>query len=60
MKTLKEQAEQLYVELFGYIAVPQADYISQIINIMGLIRHKEQLDAPEVKRGRKPSNQTVE
>lgn len=60
MMNLKEQAEQLYVELFGYIAVPKPDYISQIINLMALIRHKEQIEEQEVKRGRKASNKTGE
>lgn len=59
MKTLKEQAEQLYTTLFGPVLVPQGDYITQIIHLMALIRHNEQLQAnqeQEVKRGRKASN----
>lgn len=59
MKHLKAQAEQLYVELFGPILVPRPDYISQVIHLMGLIRHGEQIQASneqEVKRGRKASN----
>ena len=56
---LKEQAEQLYVELFGYIAVPKPDYISQIIHLMTIIQN--QTEPQEViKRGRKPSNKTGE
>lgn len=64
MKNIKEQAEQLYTTLFGPVLVPQSDYITQIIHLMGLIRHNEQLlnNQPEqgAKRGRKPSNQTME
>lgn len=56
MMNLKEQAEQLYVELFGYISVPKPDYINQIIQLMAIIQNQPQ----EVKRGRKASNQTVE
>ena len=60
MMHLKEQAEQLYVELFGYIAVPKPDYISQIIHLMSIIQNQNQTEPQEVKRGRKTSNKTGE
>lgn len=51
MIKLKQQAEQLYLELFGHIAVPKPDYITQIIQLMAIIQ------AQEVKRGRKATDQ---
>lgn len=58
MMNLKEQAEQLYVELFGVIPMQRKDYNNQILQLMAIIQAQEQ---PEViKRGRKASNKTGE
>ena len=56
MTNLKEQAEQLYIELFGVIPMPKQEYVAQILQLMVIIQNQPQ----EVKRGRKASNQTVE
>lgn len=57
MIQIKEQAEQLYVELFGVIPMQRKDYNNQILQLMAIIQAQEQ---PEVKRGRKASNKTGE